>query len=167
LNNLGNAALDQDDFLAARGLFEESLAIGRQLGDRYGIAYALDSLANVAFEEGKYPAARALAEESLVIRKELGDKGGMADTLEGLAATFAALGGSLRGARIWGAAERLRVEIGLPLPADERRRYDRRVATARAALTDDAAFDRAWQEGRALTLAEALDLALDESPARA
>ena len=54
-------------------------------------------------------------EESLVIRRELGDRGGIADSLEGLASVVAALGDSLRAARIWGAAERLREEIGSPL----------------------------------------------------
>ena len=32
---------------------------------------------------------------------------------------------------------------------NDRRDHDRRVAAARTALGDEAAFDRAWQEGRA------------------
>jgi hypothetical protein len=39
--------------------------------------------------------------------------------------------------------------------------YDRRVAAAREALGDDAAFDRARQEGGALTLEQAIALALE------
>ena len=73
----------------------------------------------------------------------------------------AALGGSARAVRIWGAAERLREEIGSPLL--ERPRHVRRVAAARAALGDDAAFDRAWKEGSALTLEQAIDLALEKT----
>nr|MDQ6923461.1 hypothetical protein [Pseudomonadota bacterium] len=65
--------------------------------------------------------------------------------------------------RIWGAVERLRTESGSPLPPKDRPVYDRRVAAARAALGDDAAFDRAWQEGRALTLEQAIELALEET----
>jgi hypothetical protein len=37
------------------------------------------------------------------------------------------------------------------------------LAAARAALGADPAFDRAWQNGRALTLEQAMDFALDET----
>jgi hypothetical protein len=102
-------------------------------------------------------------EEGLAIRRELGDRRGIAYSLAGLAAAVAALGNHLRAARIWGASERLCGEIGSPLQANERPRYDRRVAMARVALGDDAAFDRAWQEGHALTLEQALELAFEKS----
>jgi hypothetical protein len=117
----------------------------------------------VACELGEFASARTLHEECLVIDRELGDKWGIAYSLEGLAAVAAALGSSLRAAHIWGAAEQLREEIGAPLPPNERPRYDRRVAVARAALRDDAAFERAWQEGRALTIEQGIALALSDT----
>jgi hypothetical protein len=46
------------------------------------------------------------------------------------------------------------------MPPNERSGHDRRVAAARIASGDDAAFDSAWQEGRALTLDQAIGLAL-------
>jgi non-specific serine/threonine protein kinase len=143
-------------------LIEESLAIGRDLGDRDGIASSLHSLGVVAYLQGHLAAARALYTESLDNRRELDDRLGIARALEGLAAVVAALGSSLRAARIWGAAQRLREEIGTPLSPTERSHYDQRAAAARAAA-DDAAFDRAWQEGRALTLTQAIDLASEET----
>jgi predicted ATPase/class 3 adenylate cyclase len=166
LNNLGNVTLDQGDFASARALLEECLAFFRELGDRWNIAISLGNLGEVTHGQGDYPAAGALYKESLAIRRELGDQWGVAWSLEGLAAVVAALGASLPAARIWGTAERLREEIGSPLPPTERPRYDRCVATARAALEDDAGFDRAWQEGRALTLEQAISLALEETVER-
>jgi len=44
--------------------------------------------------------------------------------------------------------------------------YNRRVAAARTALGDDAAFDRPWKEGRALGLEQAIALALGETVER-
>src|SRR5258707_5160798 len=38
LSNVGHVALDQGDYPAARALLEESLAIRRALGDRFGTA---------------------------------------------------------------------------------------------------------------------------------
>ncbi len=154
---------EEGDYVSSRALLEECLAIARELGDRLGIAFALNGLGNVGAEQGDYPGARVLYEESLTIRRELGDRRGIAIALEGLAAVIAALGSSLRAARIWGAAERLREEIGAPLPPNERPRYDRRVGVVRAALRDDATFYRAWQEGRALAIGQAIALALSET----
>jgi hypothetical protein len=84
----------------------------------------------------------------------------MVHVLEGVAASDAALGGALRAAHIWGAAERMREEIGLPHSADERHSYEVRVAATRVQSSKDAAFDRAWREGRAMTLDAAMALAL-------
>jgi len=72
----------------------------------------------------------------------------------------ASLGDTLRAARIWGASDRSRAEIGTPLMSNERTGYDRCVAAARMASGDDAAFDSAWQEGRCVALDQAIDLAL-------
>jgi non-specific serine/threonine protein kinase len=83
-----------------------------------------------------------------------------------VAAAVAALGSLQRAARIWGAAERLREEIRSPLTPDDRPRYVGGVAAARAALEDDAAFECAWHEGRALTLEEAIELAFEETAER-
>jgi tetratricopeptide (TPR) repeat protein len=145
---------------------EESLAIRRELGDRGGVALALNTLGNLAFEQGEYSSARACYSESLAIERGLGDKRGIAFSLEGLAEVVAALGSARRAAGIWGAAERLREEIGSPLAPNERPRYERGVVAARASLGDDAAFNGAWQEGRASTLEEAIAIALAEAAER-
>ena len=166
LHNLGSVAYEQGDLASARTLQEESLAIRKELGNRAGIADLLNDLGNVNYEEGDFPAAEALFQDSLVIRRELGDKSEIAYSLGGLAAAAVALGSSPRAARIWGAAERLREEIGVPISPKDRPRYDRRVAAARAALGDDDSFDRSWREGRALTLEQTMELALAEKVAR-
>ncbi len=158
LNNLGNLAYDQGDYPAAWALYEESLAISRELGNRWGIAMSLNNLGNLAYDQGDYPAARTLYDESLAIKRELGDRPGVAESLEGLA-SFAALADPSRAARMWGAAEKLREDLGASLPPNERLRYERHVG---AAPTDDAAFQLAWLEGRAMTLELAIEYALEE-----
>jgi len=157
LDNLGAVAHFQGDFASARPLIEESLAIMRELGHRAGIADALNILGTVVTEQSDYAGAWILHEEALLIRRELGDVEGTARSLEGLAAVVAALGSPLRAARIWGAAERIRAEVGLPL-SPSRPDYHRRVAAARTALGDDTSFERGWQEGRALTMEQAIEL---------
>jgi tetratricopeptide (TPR) repeat protein len=164
LADLARVAFEKGDYPDAGALFEESLAISRELGNRLGIAHSLDNLGVVAVEQGDYAAARTLLKEGLVIWRELGNQAWIADSLEALAAVVAALGGALRAARIWGAVERMREEIGSSLL--ERPRYDRRVAVARVDLGDDAAFDGARKEGRTLTLEQAIELALEKTVER-
>jgi hypothetical protein len=132
----------------------------RELGDRRGTARALVGLGTVAHEQADYSTAGALLQESLTILRELGDRGVIVPALDGLAAVIASLGSSLRASRIWGSAEQLREEIGSPLAPKDRSLYDQRVGAARAALGDGSAFELAWQEGRALTLEQAIELAL-------
>ena len=160
MHNLGLVAYYQGDYPGARSLYEECLANWREMGYRFGMAVALSNLGNLVFAQGEYPAAGALHQEGLLIRRALGDRRGIAYSLEGLASVVAARDSSLHAAGIWGAAERLREEIGSPLSPNERPRYDRHVVAARAALGDDAAFDRAWQGGRELMLEQAIELAL-------
>lgn len=65
--------------------------------------------------------------------------------------------------RLWGQAERLHEVIGRPKASYEREFINERIAEARAALNDDAAFDVLWQEGRAMPLEQAVALAQQET----
>ena len=162
LHNLGTVAFSQGDIPGAREFLERSLAIRREVGDRPGTATSLNNLADIACTQGDITAARVLYQEGLTISRALADKRQIAYALEGFAAVSAGLCDGLRAACLWGAAARLREEIGLPLPIKERPRFDERIATSRA-TAGGAAFDDAWHEGRALTLEQAIDLALQES----
>lgn len=159
LNGLGNVALSQRELTLARSLQEEGLALQRQLGNRHGVAYSLSNLSKVALEQGDYVLAGALQKESLLIRCALGDRQGAAVSLEALARVASALVVPLLAARLWGAVEHLREQLGAPLSPTEREKYLEQVGAARATLADDTAFDAAWQEGRALTLDQARELA--------
>jgi predicted ATPase/DNA-binding CsgD family transcriptional regulator len=74
----------QGDYAAARALSEESVSIGRQVGDERGVAEALTCLGWIADAEGDHAAARTLFEASLAIRRRLGDRWGIAQSLSGL-----------------------------------------------------------------------------------
>jgi predicted ATPase/DNA-binding CsgD family transcriptional regulator len=163
LGNLGGVCSDQGDYAAARSLYEESLALRRELGDKGGIALLLGSLGRVAHEQGDYAAARSLYEESLAIRWELGHKYGIAECLEGLASMAGSQGATEHAARLFGASEALREAIGAPMPPVVLADYDRDVAAARAQLNMEA-FVAAWNEGRAMTLEQAIAFALQPVP---
>jgi tetratricopeptide (TPR) repeat protein len=81
LTGVGGLAQHQGDHTEARSLFEESLAIGRDLGDKLGVALCLLHLGLLARDQGDYTAARTLHEESLTIYRDLGNVSGIAFSL--------------------------------------------------------------------------------------
>ncbi|HYN86999.1 MAG TPA: tetratricopeptide repeat protein, partial [Ardenticatenaceae bacterium] len=84
LNVSASLARRQGDFDRARSIYEESLALSRQLGDKEVLAYALGGQGYVLLQQGDAAAARLLFEECVAIRRELGDLGGVSAALRGL-----------------------------------------------------------------------------------
>ena len=160
LTNLADVTYLERDYPIARALHEESAAIFRELGDRPALATSLSNLGDVACAQSDYDSARAFHQESLEIQRAQGDRARIAPALEGLAEVAVAFSMPGRAARLLGVAERLREDIGAPRSPVERPQYDRAVSAARAGLGDDATFDTAWREGRAMPLEEAIEYAL-------
>src|SRR5262249_5227198 len=90
-----------------------------------------------------------------------GHKPRIVEDLEGLAAVTVAQAQPERAARLFGAAERLREEIGACVPRAERADHERSVAAVRTALGEEA-FAAAWAAARALSLEQAVAFALQE-----
>ncbi len=161
LNNLGVLAISRGEFGVARSCLEESLAISRQLGEKQFIALAVSNLGVIGLRQGDYTVARSLFRESLTLDRDLGDKRSIGAELEEFGLLAAALGRPQRAARLLGAAEALREAIGSPLTTPTRALvdYDRYLAAARAALTPES-FAASWNEGRSMTLDQAIEYAL-------
>jgi len=160
LNNLGTNAIYQGDTAAAVPLLEESLQMQREDGDVYGIWVGAYNLGELNMTLQNYDIAGSMLRECLGISVNNNVKSGIAWALKSLGAFLAATDSLMDAVCVWGQAERLREETGEPMTIQEREELDAQVAAARAALNDDAAFDAAWQEGRAMSLDNALALAL-------
>ena len=169
LNNEGCRAYLAGDDARAVPLLEESLALHRQVGDtspRLGLT--LDSLGRVLSEHGDHARARALLTEALHFAQHYGSRSNLMWELEGFACLAAPEGmaqgkpveGAQRAARLFGAAEALLEPSGELLPPAERSVHERHVAIARAQM-DEAAWQAAWAEGRAMTLEQAVAYALE------
>ncbi len=151
--------MDQGDYTRADALFEESLALNRASGYTHSIAVNLTNLGLNALNQGHAATARAHLQESLVRVRDLGDKIGIAYNLQGMAGVAALHAQPERVARLWGAAEALREVIGAPRQSED----EQAVARARAQL-DEAAWQAAWAEGRAMSLEQAIAYALEMAP---
>jgi len=160
LTNLGMMRLEQGDDVQAARLCEESLALRREMGDKGGSAHTLLMLGRVALSGHQYQQAAIHYKESLAICQDLGEKEGIALALEGLAGISAALGQARSAARLLGTAETLRDTTDVALSPIDRTFNERTLASVRARLGEHV-FHTERDEGRALTLEQAL--ALQES----
>jgi ATP/maltotriose-dependent transcriptional regulator MalT len=97
VNNVAVLLYEQGRLAAAKSMYEQFLAIVRELGQKRGIVRALTNISIVMEDQGDLAGARRLEEESVAIRRDIGDKNGLATALTHLAELLL-LQGDLAGA---------------------------------------------------------------------
>ena len=159
LQGLGLTVMVQGDFERAVALFEEGLALSRGAKDMAATELLLLALALAALGRDDYQRAREICAEAAELARRLDYGHATAANLHILASVAGSEGQPVRAARLWGAAEALREEIGATLSPVERTFYARYIAAARDAL-DDTTWETAWAEGRKMTPEEAVEYGL-------
>jgi DNA-binding CsgD family transcriptional regulator len=159
LGNLGITMLVHGDPDRATMLLDESLALFREIGDSSNIAIGLMYSALAALTRGDHERVQPLSEESLKLLRRAEDKQHIPDCLEIMAGGAGAQGLAHRAARLWGAAEGMREEIGVPLQPEDRKLLDPYLATARSSL-GEVAWQEMLAEGRAMMPEQAIEYSL-------
>lgn len=156
----GETARVMRDFERAHTALTNARALCKDIGVASREAIALRRLAYVQWDRGDYARAIALlAERSLLLRDHLGLPAHPSDIAE-----FAVLASMMRkhrnAARLFGAADAMRAMMGLrsPLALENGLACDTFLAQTQAALNGH--FVQAWDEGRAMTVDDVIELAL-------
>jgi non-specific serine/threonine protein kinase len=157
--NLAWVTGELGDVERERELHEENLRKARQLGIRRLEAYALAQLGILARNEGRLPEAASMLKESIRMSGELEDRLELAINFGRIAAVFADEGRAEAAARLLASSEALTAQLGVDDPWWAARRNEETLAIIRKRL-DDAALAAAWEQGRTLSLDEAIALAL-------
>jgi non-specific serine/threonine protein kinase len=152
------------DHARSEALYQETLALRREMGDMVGVAAALAGWVMVVYRLGDYKRAQTLLREGLLVSRDTGFKQIEFEDLEIAAWVAAALGQPRRAAQLAGAAAALAEASGAPPLPDLHSDHDQVLAAMRAALGDEG-FATAWAEGRAMSLDQAISLALADTPA--
>jgi predicted ATPase/DNA-binding winged helix-turn-helix (wHTH) protein len=163
--NLACALHRQGQWAAARELYAQALVVARELGTPWRLGNILNEIGRAESDEGRLDLALEYFAEGMTILHGLGDRPSVIESLEGLAGVAAATAAPRRGARLCGAADALRHEMGSARSVHLSIAYERQVKAVRAILTAEA-FDQAWDEGRAMSLDDAVRYALDEQDGR-
>ncbi len=158
INGLGDLARMDGAYAEAERHYERALTLYRSINVHADIPSALHNLAYVALARGEAERARTLFRDALDQHVRLENEHGITECLAGLAAVAAVTGAPERAARLFGAAAALREAASAMIWPAEQAENARYTARAQAQL-DPAAWAAAWQAGRALTLADAVNLA--------
>jgi len=144
----------RDDHAAAQARAENALAVAEHLGHLGLASRARNQIARVAAARGAWATAEHLAHQALGDQAERGDHLDVPDSLDVLAEVAAGLENHQEAARLLGAADRARAELGPARWKPAQQRAEALIDRLRAALGDDA-LTTARAEGEALPLAEA------------
>ena len=145
---------------AERAIHEENLRRARALGNRRIEAGSLAELALLARDRGRLEDAAAMLREAIHIEHALGAVLDVAVDLGRLASVLALGGTAGKAAVLLSSSQALTENLGAGVPWWAARRNAQTLATIRTEL-DDSAATEAWERGRALTVDEAVSLALE------
>jgi predicted ATPase/class 3 adenylate cyclase len=150
----------QGNYVEARSQFEACIPLFTELRDRHRLAMVHSELAHLERRQGHFAQAKPFYRETIQEWQKIGHRAAIAHELECFAFIAKAQEEDQRAAHLFGAAEILRENINIPMMPTERPEYDREVNDLRANM-DEAAFSKAWAEGRALTMEQAIEYALE------
>jgi predicted ATPase len=163
LNHLGDVARLQGQFAGARELYQQGMEAFLSSGDRWGQGRSFVDLGCLASDERDYGAAYSLFANAVEIFAGLGFKRGIAKVLEELACLAVREGDLQRALRLGGAAEGLRLRVGVPLRPNERARFDGVLDPAWKGI-DPAAAQAVWLAARRMPLDESIRYAIERPP---
>jgi non-specific serine/threonine protein kinase len=160
LRELGILASIGGDDIAAAALHQQAVALFRDLGNVHGVAISVAELGRISHRRGDDESALSHLRHSVSLFQCLEDGMNVAETMLALAAVEP---DPQRATRLMGAARR--AVDGASLPVWLESEYRRDVNALRHRL-DERVFAAAWDSGRALSMVEAVEIAIGAAPAR-
>jgi predicted ATPase/DNA-binding SARP family transcriptional activator len=154
--------LQQSEYAQAQQLYTASHTIALELGDKPGLRQTLNGLGNVARMQQRYSEAIHYYRQGLAVSVEIHHIGAVSLGLFCCAAIAWAEEQAERAAILLGATTALNHSAQLVLDPEVSAEFDQHLAAVRSAL-DAATFKAAWARGQALSLEQAVALALDDS----
>jgi predicted ATPase/class 3 adenylate cyclase len=152
----------QQNYVAAREHYVEALRLWRGVSDERMLALALSNLGTALCFLGEATQARALFVESLTLSQTRQNESGVLYALLGLALVAHVKGQKTRALQLCSAVNAQFERRQERLSINEQTEYERAVAELRGQC-DEKTFNAAWVEGCALTLEQAIQLAMSDT----
>jgi predicted ATPase/DNA-binding SARP family transcriptional activator len=163
---LADLELDLGQFGAARGLYEEAIAAGEEVGSPMDLWDSWGSLGWVLLLQGEFEGALQLCRKSLMVCRRVGRRGGAASAIFRIACCATGMGNYLLAAELTGAKDAIDADVNGVAPEMaynpgglEQRVRDGNWKRLRQVL-GEAELERAHALGLRLSFDEATDVAL-------
>jgi tetratricopeptide (TPR) repeat protein len=160
---LGRLAMEEGDLGRARSFFGEVLGRSRSIGHSIGHLYAQSFLGEISRREGDFARARGLIQAALLDVRRIEEVAARGSVLKVAAGIEIDSGRPAVAVRLLAAIEAAWRRAGFARSNSYTWiLHEQHLASARMVLDGDA-FAAAWAEGQAMTLEQAIDLALADS----
>ena len=166
LGSLGGVSASRGDHPRAFDLYQRSIDLCREGGDRFIQSWMLQGQAMEAWAMADLTGAVGIWGEALRLSRGVDNKVGVAQAVEGIAWVESSAGRPQRAARLLGGVQSLLQAIPATLQPHFVAYHDRCVADARSAL-GDREFDRLYREGTRMSAEELASMALEEKEPQA
>lgn len=161
LINLGVAESHIGNYEDAKIFFEESISLAREIGDKNGIGFSLFGLGEIFYSMKIYDKAQSYYEECINLRLEMGDKGGVALVLIRFAIMFCDSKEYSQAVKLFGTVDTILNTTGRIFEPSETKLQEIKLDELREKLSDEK-FNEFFEEGKRLTMEQAVDIALSK-----
>ena len=161
LMGLGRTESEQGNYDDAIPLFEDALDVFTHLRIKNFQVAIKSQLGHIARYTGELARAKSIYRETILDWQDIGNRGAIAHEMESFAAIAIAEEEPQHALKLLGAAEALRERSNSPMTDFEHSEYDQMVVNVRS-LLDETESNLLWAEGRAMTMEQAIELALNE-----
>jgi ATP/maltotriose-dependent transcriptional regulator MalT len=151
-------AVAQSRLSDARRYAAEALSVGRETDTVAAVVWALSVQASLARIDGDAHSAEDLLHDACDLVHQVGFRPAMCEILDDLAGAIAHQGRFEEAARLLGAAQSLRAAIGVQSSPVRGPSHEANITMLREALGIEV-FDKAWAQGAALDIEDALSYA--------
>ena len=159
---MAQAAVFMGDLEAAREGFRESSEIAMKMGNKRLVYMSQSELAHVLRAQGDLDEPLGIYKDLLPKWKELGHRAAVAHELECIAYILTRKEEPERAAILLSAAQEIRKVIDTPRTNAEEVEYEKEVSTLRETL-GEGELKKNWDEGRAMTMEQAVQFALEKN----
>ena len=146
----------------ARLWFDKAMDGYRNVGADFSVLLIKSNLAHLERQFGHHQQALERYRETIVGFRDIGQLGAVAHQLECFGFLAIAVEQNERAMKLFAAADALREKVSTPMTSEEQAYFEEQIRVLRQRL-DAPRFEQIWTNGRALTLEQALGIALEEN----
>ena len=158
---LGHMSALMGDMETARAAFGRSAETAKRLGNKRGVLSSQSDFAHILRQHGELDEALASYKDVLPKWKDLGHRAAVAHVMECTAFILVKKEEPERAANLLAAANALRETIDSEMTQIEKEEHAKEISALQG-LLGEAEFKKGWDQGRKLTMDEAIELALSK-----